>query len=66
MASNIDFDQNLLDEVQRLGKFKYKKDAINAALQEYAARHKQVEILELFGTIDYFAGYDYKVGRKKR
>lgn len=66
MARNIDFDQKLLNEVQRIGRFKFKKDAINAALQEYVERHKQVEIIELFGTIDYSPDYDYKDGRKER
>ena len=63
--------------MQRLGHFKFKKDAVNAALQEYVERHKQVEsppksragakeLIELFGTIDYFDDYHYKEGRKKR
>lgn len=64
MASNIEYDPQLLSEVLRLGGFKYKKDAVNAALKEYVNRHQQIKILELFGTIDYDSDYNYKKGRK--
>lgn len=66
MASNLDYDQNLLLEVQKIGGFRYKKDAVNAALKEYVDRHKQMEILSLFDTISFIEGYDHKAGRKKR
>lgn len=65
MASNIEFDTNLLSEVLRLGGFKYKKDAVNAALKEYVLRHQQSGIIDLFGTIDYDNQYNYKKGRKR-
>jgi hypothetical protein len=41
------------------------KDAVTAALQEYIARRKQLAILELLGTVDHEAGYDYKAERKR-
>jgi hypothetical protein len=37
---------------------------VTAALNEYISRRKQLEILELSGTIDYEPGYDYKKVRK--
>ncbi len=66
MRSNLDFDQKLLAEAQKIGGFKYKKDTINAALAEYVNRHKQLKIIDLFGKIDYDEEYDYKKERKKR
>ena len=66
MSSNIAVDQSLLKEAIELGGFKNKKDAINAALREYALRHKQQKIKELFGTIDYEDDYDYKKSRKRQ
>jgi len=40
---------------------------INAgALAEYVAHRKRLEILSLFGTIDFDPKYDYKAERKKR
>lgn len=66
MPSNLKFDHRLLEEAQKLGGFKYKKDAINAALNEYVNRHKQMQIIGLFNSISYDPNYDYKQGRKKR
>ena len=34
-----------------------------AALEEYIQHRKQLEIFDLFGTIDYFEDYDYKKNR---
>lgn len=66
MPSNLNFDENLLAEAQRLGGFKYKKDVVNTALKEFVDRRKQMAIVEMFGSINYIPGYDYKAGRKKR
>ncbi|MBA2728319.1 MAG: type II toxin-antitoxin system VapB family antitoxin, partial [Parachlamydiaceae bacterium] len=60
MPSNIDFNHKLLAEFQKLGKFKFKKDAVNAALEEFIRRRRQKEITTLFGYIDYDKEYDYK------
>ena len=65
MPSNLDFNPKLLAEAQKLGKFKYKKDAINAALEEFIRRRRQVEITELFGLIDYDTKYNYKTERER-
>ena len=65
MPSNIEYDPYLLSEVLKIGGFKYKKDAVNAALKEYLQRHQQVQILDLFGSIEYDEKYDYKRNRKR-
>ncbi|MBA3237452.1 MAG: type II toxin-antitoxin system VapB family antitoxin [Parachlamydiaceae bacterium] len=64
MPSNLDFNPKLLSDVQKLGKFKYKKDAVNAALEEFIQKRRQKEIIGLFGSIDYHSSYDYKAERK--
>lgn len=66
MATNLDLDDKLVKEVQRLGKFKTKKEAVNTALLEYKKKHSQASIIELFGKIDYDADYDYKKLRARR
>lgn len=66
MASNLDFDPALLEEAKRLGGYKFKKDAVNAALREYIERHKQLEVFGLFNEVEYYPEYDYKQGRQKR
>lgn len=65
MPTNLAIDDQLIDEARRVGKHKTKKDAVSAALQEYIDRHKQMEILKLFGTIDYDPSHDYKKIRKR-
>ncbi len=60
MATNLAIDDRLISEAKRVGKHKTKKEAVSAALKEYIDRRKQLEILDLFGTIDYDPTYDYK------
>jgi Arc/MetJ family transcription regulator len=64
MATNLAIDDRLIDEARRVGHHKTKKQAVTAALKEYVERRKQLEILELAGTIDYDPAYDYKKMRR--
>lgn len=64
MATNLAIDDKLIDEARMIGGHKTKKEAVSAALKEYVDRRKQLEILKLFGTIDYDPTYDYKKMRK--
>lgn len=66
MRSNLNYDQKLLEQAKILGGFKYKTDAINAALDEFVRRHQQEKVIELFGAIEYDQGYDYKKARKRK
>lgn len=43
----------MIQEAQKLGRHKTKREAVNAALDEYIRRRKQQAILDLFGTIEY-------------
>jgi Arc/MetJ family transcription regulator len=65
MATNLALDDALIREAQQLGGHKTKKEAVTAALQEYIRRKNQLRILELEGTIDYDADYDYKAARQQ-
>jgi hypothetical protein len=66
MPSNLAIDDRLLEEAQKLGRHRTKKETVNAALDEYIRRRKQLKVLSLFGTIDYDPRYDYKRERSKR
>ena len=66
MATNLAIDDRLIVQAKRLGEFKTKKDAVTAALEEFIARRKQLRILELQGTIEYFPDYDHKRLRRLR
>lgn len=66
MPTNLDLDDHLVRQAQRIGRHKTKKDAVTAALREYVEHRKQLELLPLFGTVDFDPRYDYKKGRAKR
>ena len=65
MATNLALDDKLILKAQKLGHHKTKKEAVTTALQEYITHKKQLEILDLFGTIDFDRNYDYKKARKR-
>ena len=64
MATNLALDDELLNLALKVGGFKSKKDTVNAALKAFIEKHKQREIIELFGTMPCDDGYDYKTGRQ--
>ncbi len=66
MATNLAIDDQLIAEAKKLGRHRTKKDAVNAALDEYVRRRKQQKIVSLFGTIDYYENYDYKSERRRK
>lgn len=41
-----------------------KKATVSQALMEYIQRRRQLDILDLFGTVEYDDDYDYKKQRK--
>ena len=65
MATNLDLDDSLINEAQKLGNHRTKKEAVNEALEEYVRRKKQLKALDEMGTIDFDPEYDYKKGRHR-
>lgn len=66
MPTNLAIDEKLLQEAQRIGGHKTKKNTVNEALKEYIMKRKQKGILPLFGKVDIEPSYDYKQERKRR
>ena len=66
MPTNLAIDDRLLQEAQRIGNHRTKKETITAALMEYIQRRKQSQVLSLFGKIKFDERYDYKRERGKR
>jgi Arc/MetJ family transcription regulator len=60
MATNLAIDDALIVEAQSIGGAATKKAAVTEALKEYIQRRKQVQILSLFGKVEYDPDYDYK------
>ncbi len=65
MPTNLAIDDRLLEEALRLGKHRTKRATVNEALKEYVERRRQMEVLDLFGRIDYDPAYDYKKQRNR-
>ncbi len=65
MATNLQIEDNLIQEALLLGGHRTKRAVVEEALREYVQRRKQIKILELFGTIEYDQEYDYKQQRQK-
>ena len=65
MATNLDIDNELIQEALKLGGHRTKRAVVEEALQEYVQRRKQLTIPELFGTIEYEDDYDYKQQRRQ-
>jgi Bacterial antitoxin of type II TA system, VapB len=66
MPTNLGIDDRLITQAQKLGRHRTKKDAVTAALDEYIQRHKQQDIVQLFGTIEYERSYEYKKERSRK
>ena len=65
MATHLAIDERLIEEARRIGGHRTKSAAVTEALEEYIQRRKQMRILELFGTVDFDARYDYKKQRRR-
>jgi len=65
MATNLAIDDQLIEDARAVGGHRTKKEAVTAALTEYVRRRRQLEIVELFGTLDFDPDYDYKAGRDR-
>ncbi len=66
MPTNLAINDHLIEQAQKLGHHRTKKDTVNAALDEYIRRRKQAALIPLFGTIEYDANYDSKRERTKK
>ncbi len=65
MPTNLAIDDKLIERARKIGKQKTKKAVVTEALEEYIQRRKQLEVIKLFGKIDYDKDYNYKEQRKK-
>ena len=66
MLTNLKLDDKMVKEAVKLGNFKTKQEALNAALTEFVQRRNRLRILELAGQIDFDPDWDYKKMRGKR
>jgi hypothetical protein len=65
MATSLNINEALLQEALALDDNVTLDSLVETALREYIQRRKRLKILDLFGTIDYDQGYDYKQQRQQ-
>lgn len=53
MATNLAIDNALIEEALKIGGHRTKKVAVTEALKEYIQRRKQLQILDLFGRVEF-------------
>jgi putative antitoxin of VapBC-like toxin-antitoxin system len=63
---NRAIDAELLDQALSVGGFRTKRETVNQALREFIARRHRLELVDLFGKVDYDPSYDYKKERRAR
>ncbi|MCA1708617.1 MAG: type II toxin-antitoxin system VapB family antitoxin [Actinobacteria bacterium] len=64
MRTNIEIDDGVLKEVQRLTGAKTKREAVDLALRELVARHRRLGLLKLKGKVHWEG--DLEVSRSDR
>lgn len=62
--TQIDIDEDALTEAMRLSGAKTKKETVNLALREFAARHRRIEALEHYAALA--AGWDFEDWEQQR
>ncbi len=66
MTVALNVDESLVEEARHAGRHATAEDAVSQALTEYVRRHKRQRIVELFGTVEYDEGFDYKAARARK
>ena len=66
MPTNLAIDEKLLNEALTIGGYKTKRETVNEALREFVQRRQRLELVKLFGKVDYDTRYDYKRERRGR
>jgi hypothetical protein len=65
MATNLSLDPALIERALAVSGERTKKAAVTRALEEFVARRKQKNLLELMGKLEWDKSYDYKAERSR-
>jgi Arc/MetJ family transcription regulator len=66
--TQVDIDEDALTEAMRLSGARTKKETVNLALREYAARHRRVAALERYAALAEewdFEGWEHRRAAEK-
>jgi Arc/MetJ family transcription regulator len=64
MRTNINLDDQLVNEAFKLSRARTKKELIHEALEEFVHSRRRLNLLDLEGRIKFAKGYDYKEMRE--
>ena len=64
MVTSLNINEALLREALSLDDDATIDALVETALREYIQRRKRLKVLDLFGSVDYDEGYDYKQQRQ--
>ena len=65
MATNLSLDPSLLDRAFELSGERTKKAAVTRALEEFIARRRQKQLVNLMGKLEWDTSFDYKAERSR-
>jgi len=63
MRTNIVLDENLVKKAMKLSRTKTKRELVNQALKEFVENRKRLNLMDLFGKIEFAKDYNYKALR---
>jgi hypothetical protein len=66
MATNLSLDPELLERALAVSGARTKKAAVTLALEEFIARRRQKQVLDLMGKLEWEPSFDYKAERSRR
>ena len=66
MRTNIVLDEKLIEEAFKVSHAKTKKELVHQALKEFIENRKRLNLLELFGKIEFKNSYNYKRMRDEK
>lgn len=66
MPTNLAIDDQLLEQALTIGGHPTKRETVNQALREFIQRRQRLELVKLFGKVEYSPKYDYKKERRTR
>ena len=66
MATNLSLDPKLIEQALKVSGERTKKAAVTRALEEFIARRKQKDLLDLMGKLEWDTDFDYKDERSRR
>lgn len=66
MPTNLAIDDRLIEEAQRIGHHKTKKETVTSALQEYVKLKQRRAMLDEERQVDFWPGFDHKRIRRNR